>query len=149
MYTIITPSKRLVNCFVQQTVPGMLYSKKATLRRKRALANPGVGLQVSLFKDDTLEDLEDIENLETDFANLGMTHREHIAEVEAMKEREKYNIVKEKYFKQKLPNFLTWNDKEQIRLLHKADPEKWSVEKLSECFPALPDVIAVSWILYN
>ena len=40
-------------------------------------------------------------------------------------------IVGNKYFKTKSPNFLTYNEKEQIRTLHDEDSEKWTIDKLS------------------
>jgi hypothetical protein len=63
--------------------------------------------------------------------NLGDTHRQHEKDVRRMKEKVQLMIVKQKYFKDKSPNFLTYNEKEQIRTLHEEDSEKWTVDKLS------------------
>lgn len=38
---------------------------------------------------------------------------------------------------------LLWSEKEQIRLLSQTDPDLWTPEKLSQSFPATPDIIAV------
>lgn len=57
------------------------------------------------------------------------------------KERLKQQIVASKYFKEHDPRFLTYEEKERICMLHESDPDKWSIEKLSESFPALPETI--------
>ena len=63
--------------------------------------------------------------------NLGDTHRRHEKDVRTMKEKVQLMIVGKRYFKDKSPNFLTYNEKEQIRTLHEEDSEKWTVDKLS------------------
>lgn len=55
--------------------------------------------------------------------------------------RLKQQIVVQKYFKEKEPRFLTYAEKELIRKLHQSNPDEWTVEKLSNSFPALPEVI--------
>lgn len=124
-------------------IPVLAYSTKP--RQFRRGRNPGVDLRRGMLKEgiaDAVDDV-DIEELESDFMDVAMSHKEHEAEMEAAKERLKYLIVREKYFKEKMPNFLTWSDKQQIKYLHRTDPEEWTIEKLSESFPALPDVIKV------
>lgn len=107
--------------------------------------DPGIAGRRKLFPDIREPDeMEDFDDLESDFSNAHKSHRDHEKELKLMREREKYLIVREKYFKDKWPNFLTWQDKEQIRYLHQTDPEEWTIEKLSEGFPALPEVIQVS-----
>ncbi|XP_018327311.1 putative neugrin-like protein DDB_G0288135 [Agrilus planipennis] len=90
---------------------------------------------------------------EADFMNLNLSYDKHVDELKTLKEREKRLIVRQKYFKQTLPNFLTWSEKEQIRYLHHSDPELWTFEKLSDGFPALPRVISKviksSWTKLN
>lgn len=54
-------------------------------------------------------------------------------------------VVRDKYFKQKSPNFLTWAEKEQIRYLYEKDTEEWTPERLSDCFPV--DAIRVRKLL--
>ncbi|CAH0553814.1 unnamed protein product [Brassicogethes aeneus] len=88
------------------------------------------------------EEIDDFDEFETDFMELHKTHRQHSEEIENRRELLKYHIVKQKYFKEKHPNFLTWHDKEQIKYLYNSNPEEWTVDKLSEGFPALPEVIA-------
>lgn len=53
----------------------------------------------------------------------------------------KRRIVRGKYFKEVEPNFLTYVEKDQIRKLHREDPDEWTPERLSESFPALPHTI--------
>ncbi|KAG5895277.1 hypothetical protein JTB14_015143 [Gonioctena quinquepunctata] len=107
--------------------------------------NPGLNKRRKLFADqlDAQEEPEDmdLDNLETDFMNVHQTYKEHKDETENIQERIKYMIVQKKYFKEKYPNFLTWHDKEQIKYLHSTDPKEWTVEKLSESFPALPEIV--------
>ncbi|KAK9744479.1 Neugrin [Popillia japonica] len=101
-------------------------------------------------------DIMDLDSLESDFMQAGNVYNEHAEQVAKLKEQEKILIeqekiliVKQKYFKEKYPNFLTWNDKEQIRYLHKTNPDEWTIEKLSDGFPALPEtikkIIKASW----
>lgn len=61
--------------------------------------------------------------------------------MQSQKERLKQQIVIQKYFKEKEPRFLTFAEKELIRKLHKFNPDEWTIEKLSESFPALPETI--------
>lgn len=111
----------------------------------------GIGLRQKLFKgDDNLLDLDvDVDNFETDFMNVRDLQEDHITQVKLLKEREKYLIVKRKYFKEKMPNFLTYSEKQQIKYLHTTDPEIWTIEKLSEGFPALPATINVCCVVTN
>ena len=45
-------------------------------------------------------------------------------------------VLERKYFKKAREiNLLTWDAKQQIFYLHKNDPEKWTVQALSESFP--------------
>ncbi|KAJ8985349.1 hypothetical protein NQ317_008380 [Molorchus minor] len=113
------------------------YSRKFNKR------NPGIGYRKeAVLPDEDLElDETHFEGLESDFMGVHMSHKEHVEEIKHTMEKEKYHIVRQKYFKEKYPNFLTWNDKEQIRYLHSTQPEEWTIERLSEGFPALPAVI--------
>ncbi|KAF5269353.1 hypothetical protein FQA39_LY08745 [Lamprigera yunnana] len=107
--------------------------------------NAGIGRRKQLLNDDDNEiiDLEDYDyDLEADFSNVGNSYEAHRKEIISEKQREQFLIVRRKYFKKNSPNFLTWSDREQIQHLHRTDPEQWTVEKLSEGFPALPEVIA-------
>ncbi|KAJ8960614.1 hypothetical protein NQ318_013906 [Aromia moschata] len=106
---------------------------------KKRDVDPGIRLRKQILQ--TNEEIEDFDDLEADFMDLGKSHREHVAQMKHMVEKEKFHIVKHKYFNEKFPNFLTWNDKEQIRYLHSTNPEEWTIESLSEGFPALPEVV--------
>lgn len=109
--------------------------------------DPGINLRKKVVsKNEELDDEFDFDEMESDFMNVHKSHKEHVAEINAGLEREKFLIVKQKYFKQSNLNFLTWHDKEQIRYLHSSDPKEWTIEKLSEGFPALPGVIKVKCI---
>jgi len=46
-------------------------------------------------------------------------------------------IVKKKYFPDppESPNLLTWMEGEMMRKLYQDDPQTWTFERLSECFP--------------
>ncbi|KAJ8910075.1 hypothetical protein NQ315_012852 [Exocentrus adspersus] len=83
----------------------------------------------------------DFDNLEADFMHVHKTHKQHVRETEAAVEREKLYMIRQKYFKEKHVNFLTFNEKEQIRYLYNTNCEEWTVEKLAESFPALPQDI--------
>ncbi|KAK4882735.1 hypothetical protein RN001_006054 [Aquatica leii] len=110
--------------------------------RRRLMLNPGIDKRKNLMENDII-DLEEYDfDLESDFMNVGTSYYDHIKEIQHQKEKEQHLIVKQKYFKEKSPNFLSWADKEQILYLNQTDPEEWTIEKLSEGFPALPEVIA-------
>lgn len=69
-------------------------------------------------------------------------HHDYESEMATREERLKYLIVRNKYFKPTdKQNFLTWDEKEQIRDSHKTDPEQWTIEKLAESFPATEEII--------
>lgn len=121
------------------------YSRYSPSRKyiSKSKKDPGIYKQGKVLNEDP-EDI-DFNELESDFMNVHLSHKEHIEQMKQWREKEKYLIVKQKYFKENLPNFLTWHDKEQIRYLHNSDPEEWSIEKLSEGFPALPNVLEVCW----
>ncbi|GJQ74107.1 hypothetical protein Trydic_g19029 [Trypoxylus dichotomus] len=112
------------------------------LFKKRTALNPGIQKQSEIF-DDKVDDPSDgdLQSLESDFMSVGSTYKEHQQEMAMFKEQEKCFIVKQKYFKQRYPNFLTWDDKKQIQYLYKTNPDEWTIEKLSEGFPALPETI--------
>lgn len=122
------------------------YSRSVKQIRKKQIVNPGIRFQAGLIRNDDLAEYENIEEMEGDFMKLGITYDQHMREIDSMKEQLKYNIVSQKYFKKHMPNFLTWSDKQQIKFLHRTEPEEWTIEKLSEAFPALPSTITVSII---
>lgn len=122
-----------------------------TIPKSRRVIDPGIQRRKQLIADDqNLEQLNDYDfDLEADFMNLGKSYKEHVEDIRNQQERVKHYIVNQKYFKQTLPNFLTWVDKEQIRYLYNNDPQEWTVDKLSEGFPALPHIIKVSNLYVN
>ncbi|XP_020289861.1 uncharacterized protein LOC109857695 [Pseudomyrmex gracilis] len=90
-----------------------------------------------------IEDLtaDDTSELEPDFMNVGESHKAHERETQRQKEILKQQIVKQKYFQEKEPRFLTYAEKQLICKLHEHKPEEWTIEKLSQSFPALPETI--------
>lgn len=75
--------------------------------------------------------------------NLDKVYQQHEKEMRESKDKVQRLIVRRKYFKTKSPNFLTYNEKEQIKTLHNEEPDKWTIEKLSESFPADPYAISL------
>ncbi|KYM78375.1 hypothetical protein ALC53_11030 [Atta colombica] len=126
------------------TVLRRMFSKKATFKsatRTKPLA--GIHKKMKFIKkDESVDnfDAEDISEFETDFMNVGTSHKMYKREMQNRKERFKQQIV-QKYFKEKEPRFLTFAEKELIQKLHNFNPEEWTIEKLSESFPALPETI--------
>lgn len=118
-----------------------------SIKRKREI-DPGIRLQKKMLENEDINQI-DMEELEGNFMDLDMTYNDHTQQMENIQEKEKYLIVKRKYFKEKVPNFLTYSDKQQIKYLYNTDPEMWTIEKLSEGFPALPDTIKVSMKCFN
>ncbi|KAI4459222.1 neugrin [Holotrichia oblita] len=133
-------------------------NRSQQLFRKRTTANPGIQSRAKLLEDklsgsEDIPDIADLDSLESDFMQAGNVYNEHTEQLAKLKDQEKFLIVKQKYFKETYPNFLTWNDKEQIRYLHKTNPDEWTIEKLSDGFPALPGtikkIIKASWTKTN
>ncbi|KAG8234572.1 hypothetical protein J437_LFUL015363 [Ladona fulva] len=112
-----------------------------------ATPNPGIENRLQIFRMETpsLEGMEDdveLEDLESDFSQVGKIHREFEREKTKAARTLSFVITKDKYFKSaKLPNLLTWSEKEQIKYLHQLDPKEWDVESLSKSFPSTPDII--------
>lgn len=92
-------------------------------------------------------DVKDLEKdpeqgVEADFSKLHLSHREHEKEMQLKREQNKYYVIRHKYFRtERQPNFLTWAEKEQIRHLHKTEPDEWPSERLAQSFPAVEEVI--------
>ncbi|XP_076670494.1 uncharacterized protein LOC143369908 [Andrena cerasifolii] len=86
-------------------------------------------------------DRDDIDEFESDFMNVHVSHKLHEREMERSKESLRQRITRSKYFKDQQPRFITYVEKDQIQNLHKSDPKEWTPEKLSESFPALPETI--------
>lgn len=122
------------------------YSRKRVAPRRR---NPNPGVQnrmqgVGVESQELLDNDVDFDEMESDFFGAHRSYDDHVVEMEKMLEKDQHYLVKHKYFKQeKQPSFLTWNDVEQIRYLHQKNPEEWTIERLSDSFPALPGVIHV------
>ncbi|XP_059061585.1 uncharacterized protein LOC131854479 isoform X2 [Achroia grisella] len=72
---------------------------------------------------------------------MGETYNEHLNETLIGKYELRHKIVKEKYFKENMPNLLTWSEKEQIRHLANTQPEEWTPERLAESFPVTVPVV--------
>ncbi|XP_076167117.1 uncharacterized protein LOC143146580 [Ptiloglossa arizonensis] len=96
-------------------------------------------MKISKSNSDEFED--DLSPFEFDFMNIGKSYDTHQREIQKTKENIKRHIVRNKYFKEVQPSFLTFIEKDQIQRLHKSDPQEWTPEKLSKSFPALPDTI--------
>ncbi|XP_011634356.1 uncharacterized protein LOC105425333 [Pogonomyrmex barbatus] len=117
-----------------------MFSKKsfepfAGIRRRGKLLQ-----KIDQFDAETF-DAEDVSELEADFMNVGESHKMHEKEIWKKKEQIKQQIVVQKYFKEKEPRFITYAEKELIHKLYKSNPDEWTVERLSESFPALPETI--------
>ncbi|XP_005175964.1 uncharacterized protein LOC101898174 [Musca domestica] len=129
---------------------GIVYHFCRGLSRK---ANPGLNHQISAIADvasDIEKNPEGFGDLESDLINVHRMHEKHELEVKQEKSRLRKYIVKSKYFRDhKYPNILTHAEKENIRLLHSKDPEQWSVEVLSESFPAncetIKKILKANW----
>lgn len=110
--------------------------------------NPGVQGRLSLLQEtepdinlDDINEFEDMDDLESDLMQVDKSHKQYEREIGLGKEKLKMQITARKYLKEVQPNFLTFAEKEQIRFLHEKDPVEWTLEKLSESFPALPETV--------
>lgn len=114
----------------------------------RRAREPGIDHRLKLFSEEFIDnDPETLESMESDFMNLNQAHKQFEAEQRQQKENVVSRIVGRKYFNEKSFNFLTWSEKEQIRMLHKNHREEWSPDKLSESFPA--DPLTITKVLRN
>ncbi|XP_066593375.1 DNA ligase 1-like [Prorops nasuta] len=86
-------------------------------------------------------DPDDIDQEEADFSQVGQSYNMHLKEKQVAKDKLKQQITAEKVFKEHQPSFLTYVEKEEIKSLHKNDPNLWTPEELSKSFPALPTTI--------
>ncbi|CAH0687759.1 unnamed protein product [Spodoptera exigua] len=102
--------------------------------------NPGLNNRLRAFQEDGMqikeENLEEfVEQSESDFYNVGQAYNEFKKETLVGKIELRHHIVKDKYFKEHMPNLLTWSEKEQIRHLASSEPDEWTPEKIAESFP--------------
>uniref|UniRef100_A0A182NA11 Uncharacterized protein n=1 Tax=Anopheles dirus TaxID=7168 RepID=A0A182NA11_9DIPT len=117
----------------------LAYSKQKTLCRyyARKARNPGIDKRAALLLENAKpKEYESLDDSEANFHQVHKSHRQFEAERAQYRDRLQTWIVGNKYFKSKQLNFLTWSEKEQIRYLHSFDPEEWSIDKLTESFPA-------------
>lgn len=92
--------------------------------------------------DEITADPEGFGDIESDFMGVHKSHKEHLQEHKQFKDKVELWKTKQKHFNIKHPNFLTYIEKEQIKLLNARDPEEWNPDKLSESFPATPEIIS-------
>ncbi|XP_023308470.2 uncharacterized protein LOC111690250 [Lucilia cuprina] len=115
------------------------------VRRLAKRSNPGLGYQLTAIEDAAKviqSDPEGFEGLESDLFNAHKSHKQHELDLQRQKDKIRQRIIERKYFKKdQLPNLLTYAEKEQIKFLHSSDKEEWTVEKLSESFPASAETI--------
>lgn len=81
------------------------------------------------------------------------SHRQYELEINQLQEKVGLWRVRDKYFSQKQPNFLTWAEKEHLRYLHEKDPTEWTPERLCESFPVdlvtAKKLLKAKWIPKN
>ncbi|XP_045500968.1 uncharacterized protein LOC123698404 [Colias croceus] len=108
--------------------------------------NPGLDQRLRVFRKDGIKvednDAEEfIEQSESSFYNVGEAYNEHLNETLIGKHELRHHIVKEKYFKENMPNLLTWSEKEQIRHLATTMPDEWTPQRIAESFPVTEAVV--------
>lgn len=111
------------------------------------LPNPGLQHRLEAFKEEGVTDITDenvedyIEESEPDMFKAGQEFDHYKKESEEERKALQAKIVKQKYFKENLPNLLTWSEKEQIRFLNLQDSVEWSPEKIAESFPVTAEIV--------
>ncbi|XP_014360593.2 uncharacterized protein LOC106712510 isoform X1 [Papilio machaon] len=115
-------------------------------RRPELTANPGLNKRVKAFQEQGIkiedEDAEEfLEKSNSSFYNVGEAYNEHLNETLIGKYDLQHKIVKEKYFKENMPNLLTWSEKEQIRHLATTQPDEWTPQRIAESFPVTVPVV--------
>ncbi|KAG7300227.1 hypothetical protein JYU34_015790 [Plutella xylostella] len=108
--------------------------------------NPGLNSRLKAFQkegvkieDDDVEEF--VEQSESNMCASGDAYSEHLNETLIGKHILRHQVVKEKYFKEHMPNLLTWSEKEQIRLLNSENPEEWTPDRIAESFPVTAPVV--------
>ncbi|XP_028158179.1 uncharacterized protein LOC114351240 [Ostrinia furnacalis] len=138
--------------FIARLKPLYYISDKIVVRNLRNSrivsppANPGLSRRIKAFKEDGLKIEDDdpeefIERSDSDFKNVGEAYNEHMNETLIGKYELRHQIVKDKYFKENMPNLLTWSEKEQIRHLANTEPDEWTPERLAESFPVTASTV--------
>ncbi|KOC62301.1 hypothetical protein WH47_04059 [Habropoda laboriosa] len=137
---------RIITLKLLRTYGTKTMSENAGVRRKR---------EVTKYSKDFETDFEELDHddigiYESDFTEVAKFYEEKKRARKADHEQLKRLIVKSKYFKEVEPSFLTYVEKEQIKKLHKTNPDEWTPQKLSESFPALPEtikkILKASWV---
>ena len=110
----------------------------------RQMKSLGVDTDDPVFKEENIGELfEEMDGTVEAFHDKSNTIRkQYEADVAEQRSKAKRSIVRKVVFGEKTePDLLTWMEKEMIRFLHKDDPKEWTIERLSESFPATPFVI--------
>ncbi|CAO1442662.1 unnamed protein product [Diamesa serratosioi] len=120
----------------------------------RRARNPGLERRLRVFSDDVVKnDSEFLEDMESDFMDVHKVHKQFEGEEKKYNKKIQMWITKNKYFKEKNINFLTWSEKEQIRHLYQLDPYEWNFERLTDSFPAdshaITKIIKSKWTPQN
>ncbi|XP_045776033.1 uncharacterized protein LOC123874594 [Maniola jurtina] len=109
-------------------------------------ANPGLDNRLGAFQEDGIkvqdDDVEEfMEQSESSFYDAGEAYNAHLKETLIGKHHLKHHIVKDKYFRENMPNLLTWSEKEQIRHLAATQPDEWTPQRIAESFPVTEPVV--------
>ncbi|KAK9510364.1 hypothetical protein O3M35_005165 [Rhynocoris fuscipes] len=125
-----------------------IFSRNYSKLSRAKKFNPGLDKRLQIFKEEHPDlrsrkiDENSLENLEQDINNSESLQQVHERNINRIKKKILLKQIERKYFSaQKLPNMLFWSEKEQIRYLYQTDPDLWTPEKLSECFPTTPDIV--------
>jgi len=119
--------------------------------------NPGVNRSLKKIRDANEVNAPTMDRLDTDVREYGLdllestNQYQHILEMDDDgKTRYRGNPTpghvihmhktRRKYFTHIEPMLLTWIEREVMKRLHKTSPQEWTAEKLSDCFPATPEV---------
>jgi len=107
----------------------------------RQLKGLEIGVEDSILKSEDINDV--LGNIDATLENKKtetLLHKQVNEDYKRILTTRK--IIKKKVFPTKQnPLLLTWMEKEMIKYLHKKDPIEWSIERLSESFPATTSVI--------
>ncbi|XP_052868566.1 uncharacterized protein LOC128274409 [Anopheles cruzii] len=130
----------------------LAYSKQKLLCRYyvRKARNPGIDRRAALLPDDAKpEEYAGLEDSESNFYDVHRSHKQYEAEQAQYRDRLQTWIVGNKYFKSKQLNFLSWSEKEQIRYLYGHDADEWTIDRLTESFPAdrytIAKIVKTKW----
>lgn len=129
------PKKKKTNSYSDKEFKILQRSNVGIAHKLRSKAEDG-------YDVDPYADADTIEDTELDASDYGPLFKDAKKDAEKEYNSRAFHNIKRKYFKDsKPPNMVTYIEKQQMKYLHREDPELWSIDKLAESFPASAEIV--------